>query len=147
MAACKNFPLVFFDRGSHLSRQSDTSGTFAARGEIAPSPLAQVPKRRERNFRPIGNPERPTDIGECMTAFSIIPSPIFETLHESDQTLRTTLTELSEDKRKQTPNISDRKLAEYLAYQMGYRGRGNVQALLDSRARVAKSRAAVGLRK
>jgi len=78
---------------------------------------------------------------------SMIPSPIFESLEESDQTLRTTLSELSEDKRKQTPNISERKLAEYLADQMGYRGRGNVQALVDSHARIIKSRHQLNLHK
>jgi hypothetical protein len=57
-----------------------------------------------------------------MKAFSMIPSPILETLEESDQTLRTPLGELAEDKRRQRPNISERELAEYLAYQMGYRG-------------------------
>ncbi len=82
-----------------------------------------------------------------MKAFSMIPSPIFESLGDSDQTLMTTLTELAEDKRKQRPNISERKLAEYLADQMGYRGRGNVQALLTSRARIAKSRQQLGLHK
>jgi hypothetical protein len=71
---------------------------------------------------------------------SMIPSPIFESLEESDLTLWTTLNELSEDKRRQMPNISERKLAEYLACQMGYRGRGNVQALIASRARIIKSR-------
>ena len=59
----------------------------------------------------------------------------------------TTLSELSEDKRKQTPNISERKLAEYLADQMGYRGRGNVQALVDSRVRITKSRHQLNLHK
>ncbi len=63
-----------------------------------------------------------------MKSFSMIPSPIFESLGESDQTLVATLNELAEDKRKQRPNITERKLAEYLADQMGYRGRGNVQA-------------------
>jgi len=78
---------------------------------------------------------------------SMIPSPIFESIEGSDQTLLTTLSELSEDKRKQTPNISERKLAEYLADQMGYRGRGNVQALVDSRARIIKSRLQLNLHK
>jgi hypothetical protein len=78
---------------------------------------------------------------------SMIPSPIFESLEGSDQTLLTTLSELSEDKRKQTPDISERKLAEYLADQMGYRGRGNVQALIDSRARIIKSRLQLNLHK
>ena len=82
-----------------------------------------------------------------MKTFTMIPSPIFESLEESDQTLRTTLTELAEDKRKQMPNISERKLAEYLADQMGYRGRGNVQALVASRARITKSRHQLGLHK
>jgi hypothetical protein len=79
-----------------------------------------------------------------MKAFSMIPSPIFEALNESDLTLRTALTELAEDKRKQRPNISERELAEYLAGQMGYRGRGNVQALVASRERITKSRHVVG---
>jgi hypothetical protein len=61
----------------------------------------------------------------------MIPSPILESLNGSDQTLRTTLGELAEDIRKQRPNITERKLAEYLAEQMGYRGRGNVQALVN----------------
>jgi len=78
---------------------------------------------------------------------SVIPSPIFETLRDSEDTLRTTLTELAEDKRKQKPNISDRKLAEYLADQMGYRGAKNVEALIASRERIFKSRQAVGLTK
>jgi hypothetical protein len=82
-----------------------------------------------------------------MKAFSMIPSPIFESLEGSDQTLRTTLSELAEDKRKQRPNISERKLAEYLADQMGYRGQGNVQALVASRARISKSRHQLNLRK
>jgi hypothetical protein len=82
-----------------------------------------------------------------MKAFSMIPSPIFESLEGSDQTLRTTLTELAEDKRKQRPNISERKLAEYLADQMGYRGRGNVQALVASRVRITKSRHQLNLHK
>jgi hypothetical protein len=78
---------------------------------------------------------------------SAIPSPIFETLRDSEDTLRTTLAELAHDKRKQKPNISERKLAEYLAYQMGYRGAKYVEALVASRERVAKSRLAVGLGK
>jgi len=82
-----------------------------------------------------------------MKVFSMIPSPILESLEGSDQTLRATLTELAEDKRKQRPNISERKLAEYLADQMGYRGRGNVQALVASRARITKSRLQLGLLK
>jgi hypothetical protein len=82
-----------------------------------------------------------------MKVFSMIPSPIVEALNDSDQTLRITLTELAEEKRKQKPNISERALAQYLANQMGYRGRGNVQALLASRERTAKSRNAVGLHK
>jgi hypothetical protein len=82
-----------------------------------------------------------------MIAFSGIPSPIFESLEGSDQTLLTMLTELAEDKRKERPNISEHKLAEYLADQMGYRGRGNVQALVASRARIAKSRQRFGLNK
>ena len=82
-----------------------------------------------------------------MKAFSVIPSPLFESLKGSDQTLLTVLAELAADKRKQRPNISQRKLAEYLADQMGYRGRGNVEALLLSRARIAKSRNQVGLNK
>jgi hypothetical protein len=80
-----------------------------------------------------------------MTINSVIPSPIFETLRDSEDTLRTTLAELAEDKRKQKPNISERKLAEYLADQMGYRGTKNVEALVASRERIAKSRQAVGL--
>ena len=83
--------------------------------------------------------------GEGMTTISVIPSPIFETLRDSEDTLRTTLAELAEDKRKQKPNISERKLAEYLADQMGYRGTKNVEALVASRERIAKSRQAVGL--
>ena len=78
---------------------------------------------------------------------SMIPSPIFESIEGSDETLLTTLSELSEDKRKQTPNISERKLAEYLADQMGYRGRGNVKALVDSRVRITKSRHQLNLHK
>jgi hypothetical protein len=54
---------------------------------------------------------------------------------------------LAEDKRKANPKISDRKLAEYLADQMGYRGAKNVEALIASRERIAKSRQAVGLNK
>jgi hypothetical protein len=77
----------------------------------------------------------------------MIPSPIFESLGGSDQTLRTTLTELAEDKRKQRPNISERKLAEYLADQMGSRGPGNVQALVASRARFTTSRRQLNLDK
>jgi hypothetical protein len=80
-----------------------------------------------------------------MASNSVIPSPIFETLRDSDETLRTTLAELAEDKRKQKPNISQRKLAEYLADQMGYRGAKNVEALVAARERVFKSRQAVGL--
>jgi hypothetical protein len=86
-------------------------------------------------------------VGEYVKTFSMIPSPIFESLEDSDQTLRATLTELAEDKRKQRPNISERKLAEYLADQMGYRGRGNVQSLIASRARITKSRHQLGLHK
>jgi hypothetical protein len=82
-----------------------------------------------------------------MASNSVIPSPIFETLRDSEDTLRTTLAELAEDKRKQKPNISQRKLAEYLADQMGYRGAKNVEALIAARERVAKSRQAVGLPK
>lgn len=78
---------------------------------------------------------------------SVIPSPIFETLRDSEDTLRATLAELAEDKRKQRPNISERKLAEYLADQMGYRGAKNVEALLAARERAAKSRQATGLGK
>jgi hypothetical protein len=78
---------------------------------------------------------------------SVIPSPIFETLRDSEDTLRTTLAELAEDKRKQRPKISERKLAEYLADQMGYRGAKNVEALVASRERIFKSRQAVGLSK
>jgi hypothetical protein len=78
---------------------------------------------------------------------SMIPSPIFESLEESDLTLWTTLSELSEDKRREMPNISERKLAEYLADQMGYRGRGNVQALVASRVRIVKSRHQLNLHK
>jgi hypothetical protein len=78
---------------------------------------------------------------------SMIPSPIFESLEGSDQTLLTTLSELSEDKRKQTPNISERKMAEYLADQMGYRSRGNVEALVASRARITQSRHQLNLHK
>jgi hypothetical protein len=84
-------------------------------------------------------------IGDGMAMNSVIPSPIFETLRDSEDTLRTTLAELAEDKRKQKPNISERKLAEYLADQMGYRGAKNVEALIASRERIAKSRQAVGL--
>src|ERR1700687_3052582 len=80
-----------------------------------------------------------------MPISSVIPSPIFETLKDSEETLRTTLAELAQDKRKQKPNISERKLAEYLADQMGYRGARNVEALVASRERIAKSRQAVGL--
>ena len=86
-------------------------------------------------------------IGDGMSTNSVIPSPIFETLRDSEDTLRTTLAELAEDKRKQRPNISERKLAEYLADQMGYRGAKNVEALVASRERIAKSRQAVGLSK
>ena len=86
-------------------------------------------------------------IGDSMPINSVIPSPIFETLRDSEDTLRTTLAELAEDKRKQKPNISDRKLAEYLADQMGYRGAKNVEALVASRERILKSRQAVGLSK
>jgi hypothetical protein len=86
-------------------------------------------------------------IGDGMPMNSVIPSPIFETLRDSEDTLRTTLAELAEDKRKQRPNISERKLAEYLADQMGYRGAKNVEALVASRERIAKSRLAVGLSK
>ena len=82
-----------------------------------------------------------------MAINSTIPSPIFETLRESEDTLRTTLAELAQDKRKQKPNISERKLAEYLADQMGYRGARNVEALVAARERIAKSRQAVGLSK
>jgi hypothetical protein len=82
-----------------------------------------------------------------MAINSVIPSPIFETLGASEETLRSTLAELAEDKRKQRPNISERKLAEYLADQMGYRGAKNVEALVASRERIAKSRQAVGLSK
>ncbi len=78
---------------------------------------------------------------------SVIPSPIFETLRDSEETLRTTLAELAQDKRKRQPKISERKLAEYLADQMGYRGAKNVEALVASRERIAKSRQAVGLGK
>jgi hypothetical protein len=85
--------------------------------------------------------------GEGMPISSVIPSPIFETLKDSEETLRTTLAELAHDKRKQKPNISERKLAEYLADQMGYRGARNVEALVASRERIAKSRLAVGLGK
>ena len=88
-----------------------------------------------------------TRIGDGMPINSVIPSPIFETLKDSEETLRTTLAELAEDKRKQRPNISERKLAEYLADQMGYRGAKNVEALVASRERIAKSRQAVGLSK
>ena len=88
-----------------------------------------------------------TNIGDSMPINSVIPSPIFETLRDSEDTLRTTLAELAEDKRKQKPNISERKLAEYLADQMGYRGAKNVEALVASRERIFKSRQAVGLSK
>src|SRR6202158_663693 len=88
-----------------------------------------------------------SNIGDGMPINSVIPSPIFETLRDSEDTLRTTLAELAEDKRKQRPNISERKLAEYLADQMGYRGARNVAALGGSRERIAKSRQAVGLGK
>jgi hypothetical protein len=94
-----------------------------------------------RGYATIGN------IGDGMPMNSVIPSPIFETLRDSEDTLRTTLAELAEDKRKQKPNISERKLAEYLADQMGYRGAKNVEALVASRERIAKSRLAVGLSK
>jgi hypothetical protein len=94
-----------------------------------------------RRYATIGN------IGDGMPTNSVIPSPIFETLRDSEDTLRTTLAELAEDKRKQRPNISERKLAEYLADQMGYRGAKNVEALVASRERIAKSRQAVGLSK
>lgn len=80
-----------------------------------------------------------------MASNSVIPSPIVETLRDNDDTLRTTLAELAEDKRKQRPNISQRKLAEYLADQMGYRGARNVEALVAARTRIFKSRQAVGL--
>jgi hypothetical protein len=80
-----------------------------------------------------------------MASNSVIPSPILETLRDNDETLRTTLAELAEDKRKQKPNISQRKLAEYLADQMGYRGARNVEALVAARTRIFKSRQAVGL--
>ncbi len=80
-----------------------------------------------------------------MAISSVIPSPILETLRDSEDTLRTTLAELAQDKRKQKPNISDRKLAEYLDDQMGYRGAKKVEALVASRERIAKSRQAVGL--
>jgi len=86
-------------------------------------------------------------MGDGMPINSVIPSPIFETIRDSEDTLRTTLAELAEDKRKQRPNISERKLAEYLADQMGYRGAKNVEALVASRERIAKSRQAVGLNK
>ena len=82
-----------------------------------------------------------------MPISSVIPSPILETLKDSEETLRTTLAELAQDKRKQKPNISERKLAEYLADQMGYRGAKNVEALLAARERSAKSSRAVGLTK
>ena len=82
-----------------------------------------------------------------MKGLSVIPSPIFEALGPADQTLRDTLAELAAEKRKQMPNISDRELAEYLADQMGYRGPGNVRALVASRERITKSRRAVGLHK
>jgi hypothetical protein len=82
-----------------------------------------------------------------MSISSVIPSPIFETLKDSEETLRTTLAELAHDKRKQQPKISERKLAEYLADQMGYRGARNVEALVASRERIAKSRLSVGLGK
>jgi hypothetical protein len=75
---------------------------------------------------------------------SAIPSPIFETLSDSEDTLRATLAELAEDKRKQRPKISERKLAEYLADQMGYRGARNVEAMLAARERAAKSRQPMG---
>jgi hypothetical protein len=80
-----------------------------------------------------------------MASNSVIPSPIFETLRDSDDTLRATLAELAKDKRKQKPKISQRKLAEYLADQMGYRGAKNVEALVAARERAFKSRQAVGL--
>ncbi|HYL57593.1 MAG TPA: hypothetical protein VEU51_01895 [Candidatus Acidoferrales bacterium] len=82
-----------------------------------------------------------------MSITSAIPSPILETIRDSEGTLRETLTELAQDKRKANPKISDRKLAEYLADQMGYRGAKNVEALVASRERIAKSRQAVGLNK
>ena len=82
-----------------------------------------------------------------MKAPSLIPSPILESLEGSDQMLQTTLSELAEDKRKRSPKITERKLAEYLADQMGYRGPGNVKALVESRVRIAKSRQQLGLNK
>jgi hypothetical protein len=82
-----------------------------------------------------------------MAMISAIPSPIVETIRDSEGTLRETLSELAQDKRKANPKISDRKLAEYLADQMGYRGARNVEALIASRERIAKSRQAVGLNK
>ncbi|MDO8432977.1 MAG: hypothetical protein Q7S58_11270 [Candidatus Binatus sp.] len=78
---------------------------------------------------------------------SLIPSPILETLQESEGTLNSVLSELAEDKIKADPKISQRKLAEYLADQMGYRGAKNVEALLAARERSAKSSRAVGLTK
>ena len=77
------------------------------------------------------------------------PGPIsyLESLEESDQTLRTTLNEFAKGMRKKRPNISERKLAEYLADQMGYGGRGNVEALVASRARINKSRHQLNLHK
>ena len=86
-------------------------------------------------------------IGEWHGDIFCDPLSILETLKDSEDTLRTTLAELAEDKRKQKPNISERKLAEYLADQMGYRGAKNVEALVASRERIAKSRLAVGLGK
>jgi hypothetical protein len=85
--------------------------------------------------------------GEGMKISSPIPSPILEAISESEDTLRETLAELAEDKRKAQPRITERKLAEYLADQMGYRGAKNVEALIASRERVAKSRQTVGLNK
>lgn len=82
-----------------------------------------------------------------MKVYSAIPSPISEAIHASEETLRSTLAELAEDKRKAMPKISERKLAEYLADQMGYRGAKNVEALVASRERIAKSRQSVGLTK
>ena len=78
---------------------------------------------------------------------SVIPSPILESLQQSQETLRNTLEELAQDKRKLSHGISERKVAEYLAVQMGYRGVHNVEALVASLERAARSRQKLGLDK
>jgi hypothetical protein len=82
-----------------------------------------------------------------MKMYSIIPSPIFESLQQSQETLRTTLEELAQDKRRLSLGIWEREVAEYLAVQMGYRGVHNVEALVASLGRAARSRQALGLGK